>query len=179
MPGKMKVEREVIGRLAGVELLIVVMLAIGGVAPVEGQAATNSLMLTQATGNGEEKNPLVGEFFAHLTSSLGSTRQAVEVTDLSSEVYVMDLPSMGVHPIEGTPPRSYWPDGGAVGIGGAFMSISPDVISQSVTSGVGVVSSSWLPSETVAVSVNGGAATNVAASASGRIGIYLQRGAGL
>ena len=123
---------------------------------------------------------LVNQVFGPLNLSQASVEApGVQVTDLSDEVYVVDLPSMGIHPMQGPRPDIMSPDGGAVGLGGAFVSISPDVISQSVSSGVGVVSSSWTPSEMVAVSINGGAPSNVTASTSGRVGMYLNVGAGL
>jgi hypothetical protein len=126
----------------------------------------------------EAQNPLVKAVFGQLRPAPSEFGQEVQVTDLSNEVYVLDLPSMGVHPIQGTPPNRFSPDGGAVGLGGAFMSVSPDVVSQSVSSEVGIVSSSWTPGEMVAFSVNGGAPTNITASASGRVGIYLNVGSG-
>src|SRR5262245_47316452 len=103
---------------------------------------------------------------------------------LIEQAYTLDLPSMGVHalpapvPPKSVPaspfdwPRSLSPNSGAVGVGGAYMSISPDVISQSVPSGLSVVAANWAPGETVALSINGGTLTNVAASATGRFGLY-------
>jgi hypothetical protein len=124
------------------------------------------------------QNAFVTKLFGQPGLSPGSANQQVQVTDLSKELYSIDLRSMGIHAIEGTPPRSVWPDGGAVGLGGAFMSISPDVVSQSVASEVGVLSANWMPGETVAFSVNGGAPTNLTASSTGRIGIYISVNSG-
>src|SRR5207248_7758964 len=64
------------------------------------------------------------------------------------------------------------------GLGGAYMSVSPDVVSQSVGSELGVVSSSWTPGELVAVTINGGAPTNLVASSTGRIGSYISISSG-
>src|SRR5438874_6007986 len=89
------------------------------------------------------------------------------------------MSSMGVHPMTGPSPQSSYPRGGAVGLGGAFMSVSPDVVSQSISSELGVLSANWTPGETVAVSINGGVPVNVTASSTGRVGIYINIGAGL
>jgi hypothetical protein len=179
MPKNMKVERVAAGRLAGMVLLVAIMLAIGGVASARqnGDAVTFSVTMQEASEGVD--NPLVGKLLGPWAPVGAGSRQVVQVTDLSSELYVVDLPSMGVHPIEGTPPRSYRPDGGAVGIGGAFMSVSPEVVSQTIPAGFGAASANWMPNEMVAVSLNGGAPSNFMASSTGRLGQIFNVGAGL
>src|SRR5205814_7588963 len=79
---------------------------------------------------------------------------------------------------QGPRPQLPEPEGGAVGLLGAFMSISPDVVSPSVSSELGVVSANWTPNETVAVTINGGIPSNVTASSTGRVGMYVSISSG-
>ena len=132
-----------------------------------------------------------------LTPSASVARPVVAVP-INEQVYVVDLARMGVHPLAkplspttgepGKPANAganplhvldlLLPDSGAVGVLGAYMSVSPDVISQSIASGFGAVSANWTPGESVAVSLNGGAPTNYIASATGRLGQIFNVGAG-
>jgi hypothetical protein len=115
----------------------------------------------------------------------------ITVVPINEQVYVVDLARMGVHPLaqplplgQARPsprdlPRLLAPDAGAVGLGGAYMSISPDVISQTIPAGFGAASANWTPGELVAVSLNGGTPTNYTASSTGRLGQIFNVGTGL
>jgi hypothetical protein len=172
-------DKRIIGQGARLYLLLAAIVVLVVMTQVDAPARAATSSIAELSMGQDVQNPLVKKVFSQLGPDQEGVAPYVKITDLSDEVYVLDLPSMGVHPMQAPPPASVFPDGGAVGLGGAFMSISPDVVSQSVASEVGVVSSSWTPSEVVVVSVNGGAPTNVTASASGRVGMYLNVGAGL
>src|SRR6266545_2248525 len=152
-----KKDRRFMGRFVPLLLFLAAIAALTGIVATDAPAQAATSSTAGFTVRQDIQNPLVKRAFSQLSPEGKGVAPGVEITDLSDEVYVLDLPSMGVHPIQGTPPRRFLPDGGAVGLGGAFMSISPDVVSQSVSSEVGIVSSSWTPSELVAISVNGGA----------------------
>ncbi|HMA36791.1 MAG TPA: hypothetical protein VKY74_20215, partial [Chloroflexia bacterium] len=71
------------------------------------------------------------------------------------------------------------PNGGALGTQNAFMGVDPDVVSQSTTSAIGTLLSSFTPNEPIAYYVNGTLAGTFAANADGRLGVSLSPGPGL
>jgi hypothetical protein len=149
--------------------------AVASAGPVAGNATSpHNSVATWTTW----EDPLVPTLFGLLSPEDGSPALSVQITDLSDELYVVDLPSMGIHPIEGARPPNFEPDTGAVGLLGAYMSVSPDVVSQTIPSGFGAASGNWMPGELVAVSLNGGAPTNYMASATGRLGQIFNVGTG-
>jgi hypothetical protein len=159
-------------------LLATGMIAIAGVTSAGSLTPAAVPIDTGITIRQSTVDPLVKSVFGPLNPSQGSTisRPGVQVIDLRSELHVVDLPSMGIHPIQGVPPRNLSPDGGAVGLGGAFMSVSPDVISPTIQAGFGAVAANFMPGEMVAISFNGGPPTNYTASSTGRLGLFVSVG---
>ena len=68
------------------------------------------------------------------------------------------------------------PDGGATGTSSTFMSVSPDVISRSIASGVSTVASGFTAGETVNYYVNGVLTLTAAADSNGRFATLINSG---
>src|SRR5262245_56766345 len=145
------------------------------------------IQVVTAAANTATANPVVVQF--HVTPSAPDPPRSVSVAAINEQAYTMDLTQLGIKPLAQplpvSPPRTNLlglpdllnPDGGAVGVGGAYLSISHDVVSQTTVSEVGLLSANWLPGETVAVVVNGGLPANYTTDALGRVGVYLLIGA--
>lgn len=111
--------------------------------------------------------------------------RSVQAISLHEQTHIVDLVALDIKPLSQPLPVKdsansllgplalLDPDGGAVGVGGAFMSISHDVVSQTTVARVAVETANWLPNEMVSVSVNGAAPTNYTADAVSRMQLFL------
>src|SRR5262249_1573355 len=100
--------------------------------------------------------------------------------------YHVDLGALDIHPATAPLPlralssgEAASPEGSAMGTGKAFMGITHEVVNQNIATGAfGVLSSGWIPAESVALYVNGVFQTNFAANAEGVLAINFGTGAG-
>jgi hypothetical protein len=99
-------------------------------------------------------------------------------TSLTS-AHVIDLTRVGVMPIPFTMPWSQpAPDGAAIGSANAFMGTTADVVPPSTTRAVGTLFSGFNTSESINYYLNGVLVATFAADANGRLGVFLNTGAG-
>jgi hypothetical protein len=92
----------------------------------------------------------------------------------------IDMASLNINPLPAQlasrgPPS---PDGAAVGIANAFLSISHEIVNQSTTNAFGILSSGWTLGESVEVYLNGSLALTAIASASGTVAVGVNTSTG-
>src|SRR6266513_777665 len=100
--------------------------------------------------------------------------------------YLIDLAALDIHPAAGPLPLRALssgdagsPQGAAMRTGGAFMGITQEVVNQSIATGAfGILSSGWVPAETVRLYFNGVLAATFAANADGVVAVNVGTGAG-
>ena len=96
-----------------------------------------------------------------------------------SNVYEIDLTRAGIVPIPfNMPALRNTPDGAIVGSQNAYMATTADVVPPSTIQAVGTLFSGFAPGETVNYYLNGVLATTFVADANGRVGVFLNSGAG-
>ena len=104
--------------------------------------------------------------------------EAMTFTPLTN-AHEIDLTRAGIMPIPFNMP---WlrpaPDGAVIGTANAYMATTADVVPPSVTRAVGTLFSGFAPGETVNYYLNGVLATTFIADANGRLGVFLNSGAG-
>ena len=114
----------------------------------------------------------------HVASVSDDNPQAMTFTSLSN-AHEIDLTRAGIMPIPFNMPWSRpAPDGAVVGSANAYMATTADVVPPSTTRAVGTLFSGFAPGETVNYYLNGVLATTFVADANGRVGVFLNSGAG-
>jgi hypothetical protein len=103
----------------------------------------------------------------------------------TDESYVLDMGTLGVHPVPASAlasnksPAGVRPLSNEVGKGNAFMSISPEVANQSTSPAASILTAGWTLGESVQILFNGSLVATFAASATtGRLLVSLNTGAG-
>jgi len=96
-----------------------------------------------------------------------------------SNVHEIDLTRAGIMPIPFNMPALLKnPDGAIVGSQNAYMATTADVVPPSTTRAVGTLFSGFAPGENVNYFLNGTLAATFVADANGRVGVFLNSGAG-
>jgi len=96
-----------------------------------------------------------------------------------SNVHEIDLTRAGIMPIPfNMPALLKMPDGAIVGSQNAYMATTADVVPPSTTRAVGTLFSGFAPGENVNYFLNGTLAATFVADANGRVGVFLNSGAG-
>jgi hypothetical protein len=85
----------------------------------------------------------------------------------------IDARALGIGPLTGAPPDGMLPDSGAIGKGGAFVSMAPDMIPANIPYDIGVVATSFQPNESLAIKINGVPGSTGTADANGRLATLL------
>src|SRR6266853_4487076 len=100
--------------------------------------------------------------------------------------HLIDLAALDIHPSAAPLPLralssgdAASPEGAAMGTGKAFMGVTTDVVNQNIATGAfGILSSGWIPAESVQLYFNGVLAGTFAANADGVVAINVGTGAG-
>src|SRR5437764_257316 len=109
-----RTDRTTMGQGVRLFLFLAALATLTGIAALSAAAGAAAPSVPNFTLRQDIVSPLVKAAFGELRPAPSGTGQGVQVTDLSNEVYMLDLPSMGVHPLQSAPPKSRFPDGGAV-----------------------------------------------------------------
>ena len=121
---------------------------------------------------------LVKDFQLKSTSVSNSNLQTMTFSALSN-VHEIDLTRAGIMPIPfNMPALLKMPDGAIVGSQNAYMATTADVVPPSTTRAVGTLFSGFAPGENVNYFLNGSLAATFVADANGRVGVFLNSGAG-
>src|SRR5438552_6507199 len=99
--------------------------------------------------------------------------------------YLVNLAELDIHPAAAPLPLRALsadagsPEGAAMGTGKAFMGVTTEVVNQSIATGAfGILSSGWIPAESVQVYFNGALVGTFAANADGVVAVNVGTGAG-
>ncbi|MFL5733961.1 MAG: S-layer homology domain-containing protein [Chloroflexia bacterium] len=165
------------GLACGVLLCLAMALltgAAGGALPAQARGASPAL----AIGGSVPANITFGSSLLAPDRTSESNAQGAKLVDTTGSLLRIDLGRLGVHALPGIPPKNSLPDSSAVGKGGAFVSLSPDVISATVPMRFGMVAANFAPNENLAITINGVPASGMA-DGNGRLAaIFTTAGSG-